>query len=299
VDLEVIARGTPGFAGADLENLVNEAALLAARLDKKRVEMDDFESAKDKVLMGTERRSIVISDDEKKNTAYHEAGHTLVAYHLPGADPVHKVTIIPRGRAMGLTQQLPSEDRYSYDDEYVKHRIAILMGGRVAEEIKFGRKTTGAGNDIEQATDLARKMVCEWGMSSMGTIAYGKGSENPFLGRDINSSSSTYSDSTGELLDREVRRLVTEGYKTARDLLEGNIEQLEALSLALLDFETLDGEEINVAIEGGDVGEHRTHKEAEMEAAIAGGERARRAAAEEADRTPSVQGGTDTADGMA
>ena len=299
VDLEVIARGTPGFAGADLENLVNEAALLAARLDKKRVGMEDFESAKDKVLMGTERRSIVISDDEKKNTAYHEAGHTLVAYHLDGADPVHKVTIIPRGRAMGLTQQLPSEDRYSYDDEYVKHRIAILMGGRVAEEIKFGRKTTGAGNDIEQATDLARKMVCEWGMSSMGTIAYGKGSENPFLGRDINGASSTYSDSTGELLDREVRRLVTEGYKTARDLLEGNIEQLEALSLALLDFETLDGEEINVAIEGGDVGEHRSNKEAEMEAAIAGGERARRAAAEEAERTPPVQGGTDTAEGMA
>lgn len=300
VDLEIIARGTPGFTGADLENLVNEAALLAGRLDKKKVGMDDFESAKDKVLMGTERRSIVISEDEKKNTAYHEAGHTLVAHHLESADPVHKVTIIPRGRAMGLTQQLPNEDRYSYDDQFVQHRIAVLMGGRVAEEIKFGRKTTGAGNDIEQATSLARKMVCEWGMSSLGTISYGKSSENPFVGRDMNGGTPEYSESTGELLDREVRRIITAGYKRARDLLETHIEQLESLSQALLDFETLGGEEIGVAIEGGDVGEFRAKREAEQEAAMAGGERARQAAAEEADRNPTVSsGGSDTAEGMA
>ncbi len=290
VDLEVIARGTPGFAGADLENLVNEAALLAARRDKKKVGMDDFENAKDKVLMGTERRSIVISDDEKKNTAYHEAGHTLVAHFLDDTDPVHKVTIIPRGRAMGLTQQLPSEDRYSYDDVYVRHRIAILMGGRVAEEIKFGRKTTGAGNDIEQATDLARKMVCEWGMSSMGTVAYGKGSENPFLGRDINGGSPDYSDSTGELLDREVRRLVTEGYERATEILKTHNDALESLSLALLDYETLSGEEIGLAIEGGDVGAFRSEREAEMQAKNKQGE---------APRTPVVEDEDDKGHGSA
>ena len=202
VDLEVIARGTPDLLELTSKNLVNEAALLAARLDKKRVGMEDFESAKDKVLMGTERRSIVISDAEKRNTAYHEAGHTLVAYHLEGTDPVHKVTIIPRGRAMGLTQQLPNEDRYSYDDEYVKHRVRSSWEAASQKEIKFGRKTTGAGNDIEQATDLARKMVCEWGMSSWEPSHTAREARIRFLGETSMSGVSNYSDSTGELLDR-------------------------------------------------------------------------------------------------
>ena len=263
VDLFTIARGTPGFSGADLENLVNEAALLAARQDKSFVETADFEDAKDKVLMGSERRSLVLSEEEKRNTAYHEAGHTLVARHLKPSDPVHKVTIIPRGQAMGVTQQLPEEDRYSYDHDYVMNRIAILMGGRIAEEIKFGHKTTGAGNDIVQATELARKMVCEWGMSNLGTVSYGKGNENPFLGREI-AKNPDFSEATAERVDREVERLINLGYDTAREILETNREELESLSLALLEFETLDGEEIDLAMEGGDIAGLRDEREAAL-----------------------------------
>jgi len=267
VDLETIAKGTPGFSGADLENLVNEAALLAARQDKTMVEMDDFERAKDKVLMGSERKSMVISEDEKRNTAYHEAGHTLVAHYLDGADPVHKVTIIPRGQAMGLTQQLPTEDRYSYDNRYVLNRIRILMGGRIAEELKFEQKTTGAGNDIVQATELARKMVCEWGMSSLGPISYGKQNDNVFLGREI-SRSPDYSEATAELVDKEVRSIISQGYDEAKALLVKHDDGLERLALALLEFETLDGLEIKVAIEGGDLQALREKREKEAAAAV-------------------------------
>jgi len=267
VDLEVIAKGTPGFSGADLENLVNEAALLAARQDKTMVEMEDFERAKDKVLMGAERKSMVISEDEKRNTAYHEAGHTLVAHYLDGADPVHKVTIIPRGQAMGLTQQLPTEDRYSYDNGYVLNRIRILMGGRIAEELKFEQKTTGAGNDIVQATELARKMVCEWGMSSLGPISYGKQNDNVFLGREI-SRSPDYSEATAELVDKEVRSIISQGYDEAKMLLIKHDDGLERLAQALLEFETLDGIEIKTAIEGGDLQALREKREKEAEAAL-------------------------------
>ncbi|NUN12678.1 MAG: ATP-dependent metallopeptidase FtsH/Yme1/Tma family protein [Myxococcales bacterium] len=259
VDLEMIARGTPGFAGADLENLVNEAALLAARKNRDFVSQGDFESAKDKVLMGSERKSIVISDAEKRNTAYHEAGHTLVARLILGADPVHKVTIIPRGRAMGVTQQVPSEDRYSYDEIYVENRIAVLMGGRVAEELVFGHKTTGAGNDIEQATELARKMVCEWGMSSLGTIAYGKGDDNVFLGREM-WRSPNYSEATASRLDREVKRIINTAFDRAWTLIVANRDKLDAMAEALLEFETLDAEEIETVIHGRSVGELRAER---------------------------------------
>lgn len=259
VDLEMIARGTPGFAGADLENLVNEAALLAARKNREFVTHGDFESAKDKVLMGSERKSIVISDAEKRNTAYHEAGHTLVARLILGSDPVHKVTIIPRGRAMGVTQQVPSEDRYSYDEIYVENRIAILMGGRVAEELVFGHKTTGAGNDIEQATELARKMVCEWGMSSLGTIAYGKGDDNVFLGREM-WRSPNYSEATASRLDREVKRIINSSFDRAWQLIVANRDKLDAMAEALLEFETLDAEEIETVIQGRSVAELRAER---------------------------------------
>ena len=219
VDLKVIARGTPGFTGADLANLVNEAALLAARDDKKAVAMVDFEEAKDKVMMGVERRSMVISDKEKKNTAYHESGHALVAALLPGTDPIHKVTIIPRGRALGVTMQLPMDEQHTYQRNYLFSSLAILMGGRCAEEICLGEMTTGAGNDIERATEMARKMVCEWGMSDkMGPLTYGAKEEQVFLGKDM-SSQKNFSDQTAKLIDQEVKTLVMDGYTRATDLL--------------------------------------------------------------------------------
>jgi cell division protease FtsH len=245
VALNVLARGTSGFSGADLANLVNEAALLAARQDKKTVEMMDFENAKDKVLMGVERRSMIIPESEKRTTAYHEGGHALVAYLLPGADPLHKVTIIPRGRALGLTMQLPTDDRYSYSKEFLVNQITILLGGRAAEEIVFQQQTTGAGNDLEKATDVARKMVCEWGMSDkMGPLTFGKAEEHVFLGREV-SRPKDYSEETAILIDSEIKRIVTDCASRARHLLESNLERLHLLARALLERETLDGEEIN------------------------------------------------------
>ncbi len=244
VELKVLARGTPGFSGADLANLVNEAALLAARQNKKLVEMVDFENAKDKVLMGVERRSMIISDAEKRTIAYHEAGHALVADLLPGADPLHKVTIIPRGRALGLTQQLPTDDKYNYSKEYLINRITILLGGRAAEELVFQQQTTGAGDDLEKATEMARKMVCEWGMSDkMGPLTFGKVEEHIFLGREM-SRAKDYSEDTAILIDSEIKRFVTEAAARARQMIEANLTKLHALAQALLERESLDGEEI-------------------------------------------------------
>ena len=245
VDLDVIARGTPGFAGADIANLVNEAALLAARKNKDKVNMADFEDAKDKVMMGVERRSLVLSDEEKKNTAYHEAGHTLTAVLMPRTDPIHKVTIIPRGRALGLTQQLPVDERYTYDKEYLLAQLIVLLGGRVAEEQALDHMTTGAGNDIERATELARKMVCEWGMSEkLGPLTFGKKEEQIFLGREI-AQHRDYSEHTAVEIDDEVRRMVLEAYEKTKELLIQNRAGLNALAEALLEKETLDGKEIN------------------------------------------------------
>jgi len=244
VELKVLARGTPGFSGADLANLVNEAALLAARQNKKSVEMPDFENAKDKVMMGVERRSMIISEDEKRTIAYHEAGHTLVADFLPGTDPVHKVTIIPRGRALGLTQQLPTDDKYNYSKDYLVNRITILLGGRAAEEVVLGQQTTGAGDDLEKATEMARRMVCEWGMSEkLGPLTFGKNEEHIFLGREF-ARLKDYSEDTAMLIDSEIRRIVTDCASKARQILEENLERLHALAHALLERESLDGEEI-------------------------------------------------------
>ena len=250
VDLEVISRGTPGFSGADLENLVNEAALLAARLNKTAVELKDFEFAKDKVLMGVERKSMVLTEQEKRTTAYHEAGHALMAKLLPGTDPVHKVTIIPRGRALGLTMQLPVDDRHSYSKEFLYNNLAILMGGRVAEELVFKQITTGAGNDIERATDLARKMVCEWGMSDeLGPLTFGKKDEEIFLGREI-ATRRDYSEEIALKIDSEVKRLVTENYERAKRMLRDNMAALKALAEALLEKEVLEAAEIDQIIHG-------------------------------------------------
>jgi cell division protease FtsH len=245
VELEKIARGTPGFSGADLENLVNEAALWAARLNKKEVEVVDFEMAKDKVLMGAERKSLVLSDEEKRTTAYHEAGHALIAKLIPGTDPVHKVTIIPRGRALGVTMQLPTDDRHGYSKGYLYNQLAILMGGRVAEELVLKEMTTGAGNDLERATDLARKMVCEWGMSEkMGPLTFGKQNEQVFLGRELGSQRD-FSESIAMEIDQEVKRLVTENYERAKRLLTENMTSLKRLAEALLEKEVLDGSDID------------------------------------------------------
>jgi len=254
VDLEIIARGTPGFSGADLENLVNEAALLAARHNKDRIELADFEMAKDKVIMGTERRSLVMSEKEKRSTAVHEAGHALVAKLLPGSDPVHKVTIIPRGRALGVTQQLPVEDRLSLSKEYALNRIAVLMGGRIAEELAFdGQKTTGAGNDIEVATDMARSMVCEWGMSDkLGPLAFGKKQGEVFLGREMGTSPD-YSEQTARDIDLEVREIVTEQYAVARKALEENFDLLMKIADGLMEYETLDSSDLDTLIQGGTI----------------------------------------------
>lgn len=245
VDLGVIARGTPGFSGADLSNVVNEAALLAARKDKNSVEMKDFDDAKDKVLMGVERRSMVISEEEKKNTAYHEAGHTLVAKLIPGTDPVHKVSIIPRGRALGVTMQLPIEDKHSYNKESLLNRIAVLMGGRAAEEIIFNELTTGAGNDIERATEIARKMVCEWGMSEkMGPVTFGKKEESIFLGRDM-SMHKNYSEATAVEIDEEIRKIIDGSYSRVKHLLNENLSVLHCLATQLIEKENLTGDEVD------------------------------------------------------
>jgi cell division protease FtsH len=244
VDLQVIARGTPGFAGADLANMVNEAALIAARRDKKKVTMADFEYAKDKVTMGVERKTLVLTEDEKRNTAFHEAGHALVAIFAPGTDPLHKVTIIPRGRALGLTMQLPTDDKFTYKRSYVEGQIAVLMGGRVAEELsQNGDITTGAGNDIERATDLARHMVCDWGMSSLGPLSFGSKDEQVFLGRDFNQQSG-YSEATAIEIDREISRIVTTGLEKARAILAEHRAVLDRLAAELLNRETLDGLEV-------------------------------------------------------
>ena len=249
VSLDEIARGTPGFSGADLENLVNEAALLAARKAKSTVERSDFEAAKDKVLMGVERKSMIISDTEKKNTAYHEAGHALVAKLTPATDPVHKVSIIPRGRALGVTQQLPIDDRYTYSREYLMNALTVLLGGRAAEEIALHHMTTGAGNDIERATELARKMVTEWGMSEkLGPLTFGKKDEQIFLGREI-AQHKDYSEKTAVEIDDEVKKIVVEAYDTARNLLTENRDLLETLAKALLEKETMDGAEIDALIQ--------------------------------------------------
>lgn len=250
VDVKLIARGTPGFSGADLANLVNEAALIAARLNRKAVAHHDFEYAKDKVLMGTERKSMIISDEDKRNTAYHEAGHALVAYVLPGTDPIHKVTIIPRGRALGLTQQLPLDDRYNYKKDFLEKMIAICLGGRISEEIVLGQITTGAENDLETATDLARKMVCDWGMSpELGPISYGKKEETIFLGREFSQQNLMGSD-TAIKIDQEIKRLIIQGYDTARKVLEENRHLLEKIAEALLEHETLDFDQIKELCDG-------------------------------------------------
>ncbi|MBF0559604.1 MAG: ATP-dependent zinc metalloprotease FtsH [Nitrospirae bacterium] len=249
VNLDKIARGTPGFSGADLANLVNEAALIAARKVKDKVDMTDFEFAKDKVLMGVERRSMVISDEEKKNTAYHEAGHALVAKLTPGTDPIHKVSIIPRGRALGVTQQLPIDDRYTYSKVFLEKTLNVLMGGRAAEELILHHMTTGAGNDIERATELARKMVTEWGMSEkLGPLAFGKKDEQIFLGREI-ARHKDYSEKTAEDIDEEIRGIVTAAYVTSKRILEENLDILEAFAQALLERETIDAQDIDAIVE--------------------------------------------------
>ena len=249
VDLGVLARGTPGFSGADLANMVNEAALNAARQNRKTVLMYDFEMAKDKVLMGAERKSMLLSDEEKKVTAYHEAGHALVAALREHSDPLHKVTIIPRGMALGVTMQLPIDDKHTYTRAYLETRLAIMMGGRVAEELFLHTMTTGAGNDIEQASDLARKMVCEFGMSTLGPITFGKKEEQIFLGREI-SQHRDFSEETAQKIDEEVRRFVDEGYNSAVNILETNGDKLERIAVALLEREVLDANEIQMIIEG-------------------------------------------------
>ena len=250
VDTSVVARGTSGFSGADLANLVNEAALNAARYNQKTVRMADFEFAKDKVLMGSERRSMIISDEEKKITAVHEAGHALLTVLLPNADPIHKVTIIPRGMALGLTQQLPVDDKHSYSSEYLNDQIAVLLGGRIAEEITNGSTTTGAGNDLERVTELARKMICEWGMSdTMGPLTFGKKEEQIFLGREI-AQHQDYSEETAIRIDQEVKRVVMENYKRSRSLLEENRAVLVKMAEALLVHEVLDGAQVRRLVAG-------------------------------------------------
>jgi len=249
VELSVVARGTPGFAGADLANLVNEAALVAARQNRKVVTMYDMETAKDKVMMGAERKSMMLTEQERRTTAYHEAGHALVAVIIPDADPLHKVTIIPRGMALGLTMQLPIDDKHSYSKEYLKGQIAILMAGRIAEEMFLNQTTTGAGNDIERATDLARKMVCEWGMSELGPLSFGKKEEQIFLGREI-AQHRDYSEETALKIDEQVRSMVDEQYQRSRTILEDRRDALERIAHALLEREILDGEEVRQIISG-------------------------------------------------
>jgi cell division protease FtsH len=261
VDVEVLARMTPGMSGADIENLVNEAALIAARQDKSKVGMHDFESARDKVLMGNERRSMVMSERDLETTAYHEAGHALVGQLIldgdkevdkrGDADPLHKVTIIPRGGALGLTAWLP-DDRKTMSKSYAENRVAMAMGGRIAEEIIFGEYNTGAANDIDQATDIARRMVCEWGMSSrLGPLAFGRKEGEVFMGRDFQTTQQNYSEHTAQDIDDEVKRIVVEQYARAKKLIEANLEKLHAIAKALLEYETIDHKDIDVLMAGG------------------------------------------------
>ncbi len=248
VILKTIAKGTPGLVGADLANLVNEAALLAARKEKKSVEMDDFEDAKDKVMMGTERRSMVISEKEKELTAYHEAGHALVATLLPDADPIHKVSIVPRGRALGVTHQLPIDERHNYSRKYIQTQLSILLGGRAAEQIIFNELSTGAGNDIERAATLSRKMVCEWGMSDqLGPLTFGKKKQEIFLGREI-SQHRDYSEETAKLIDKEVRKIIEDAENKAKNVLLDNLDDLKLIAITLLDHEVISGEEIKILL---------------------------------------------------
>ncbi|MCC2677722.1 MAG: cell division protein [Pseudobdellovibrio sp.] len=255
VEASKIARGTPGFSGADLENLVNEAALVAARADKKYLEMEDFEKAKDKVIMGSERKSMVISDEDKRTTAYHEAGHTLVGKVLPGLDPIHKVTIIPRGMALGLTQTLPEKDALSFSKMQAENWIAFAFGGRAAEELVFKDFTTGASNDIERATSMARKMVCEWGMSPLGPLAYEKGDNPPFLGMGYGAKSKDYSEAKAQEIDAEISKIINNGYSVALKILTDQRDALERLTQALLEFETIDAAEVDMLIQGAAVSE--------------------------------------------
>ncbi len=287
VNLKIVARGTPGFTGADLANLINEAALLAARADKKEVEMADLEEAKDKVMMGAERRSLVISQDEKVNTAYHEAGHALVARLLPGTDPIHKVTIIPRGRALGLTQQLPIDERHTYNRDYLIKNIVVLMGGRVAEEVALDHLTTGAGNDIERATDLARKMVCEWGMGKMGPVCFGKKEEHIFLGREM-AQNRDFSEQTAIEIDSEIKEIVKNAHDQATQLLTQHREALNDLAQALLERESLGGDEVDriIGLERDDTPEDEKPTPAEETAASEPEEsQSENAAATKADET--------------
>ena len=249
VDASVLARGTPGFTGADIENMVNEAALMAARKNKDKVEMVDFEAAKDKVLMGTERRSMIISDEEKKITAYHEAGHTVIARLLPGTDPIHKVTIIPRGMALGLTQQLPVDEKHTYPKEYLLNRIHILMGGRAAEDVILKMQTTGAGNDIERATGMARRMVCSFGMSdALGPLTFGKKEEQIFLGREI-AQHKDYSEQTAEKIDSEIYKIVNNAYEHTKELIQDNLNIIHLMAEQLLEKETLNAEDIDAIMD--------------------------------------------------
>ena len=252
VNLQVLARGTPGFSGADLANLVNEGALFAARQNRKVVTMHDFELAKDKVMMGPERRSMILTDEEKKNTAYHEAGHAIVAVLLPDADPLHKVTIIPRGSALGVTMQLPLDDKHTYTKAFLRTRLAILMGGRIAEEMFLDHMTTGAGNDIEQATEMARKMVCEWGMSAMGPLTFGKKEEQIFLGREI-TQHRDYSEATAIRIDSEMGSFVKTGHDVAKKIITENSDALVKIAEALLEREVLDGAEVMTLVDGGEL----------------------------------------------
>ncbi len=255
VDVSKIARGTPGFSGADLENLVNEAALVAARSDKKFLEMEDFEKAKDKVIMGSERKSMVISDEDRRNTAYHEAGHTLVGKLLPGLDPIHKVTIIPRGMALGLTQTLPEKDSLSYSKTQAENWIAFAFGGRAAEELVFKDFTTGAANDIERATGMARKMVCEWGMSPLGPLAYEKNEGPVFLGMGYGQKSKDYSESKAQEIDAEISKIINTGYERAMKVLVDHRDALDRITQALLEFETIDANEVEMLVNGSQVSE--------------------------------------------
>ena len=252
VDLSVLGRGTPGLAGADLANLVNEAALNAARQNRKLVMMIDFELAKDKILMGAERKSMILSDSEKRTTAYHEAGHAVVAVVIPNADPLHKVSIIPRGMALGVTMQLPIDDKHNYSKVYCEDQLAIMMGGRIAEEIYLNQMTTGAGNDIERATEMARKMVCEWGMSELGPLSFGKKEEQIFLGREI-SQHRDYSEETAIRIDEEVKRIISTAYSRARAIIEQHSNAMVRVAEALLEREVLDGAEVKTLIDGGNL----------------------------------------------
>jgi len=270
VDLQILARGTPGFSGADLENLMNEGALIAAKRNKDYVEMMDLEDAKDKVLMGKERRSVILSEEEKRTTAYHEGGHALVARLLPKSDPVHKVSIIPRGQALGVTMQLPLDERHNYSKEYLENTLSVMMGGRVAEQLYLDQLTTGASNDLERATKVARKMVCEWGMSeTFGSVALSDNGQEVFLGREL-VQHKQYSEETARLIDSEVKKIIERAYSEAQDLLRENEPIVHNLAQALLERETISGEELT-RIMNGEKLPSLTEEEKRKEASTAGG----------------------------